>query len=381
MRTTNKILILIILTLFSCKTKTNQQFEKDIVGEWVFIRTQDNRKTKNNNETLPPPPPFGRDTVGYIFDKGKSCENKIGYFKRIDGKEREDRKTIYLGNKTQYKIEDDSLKILDLVDSSWQCQKIFSIIGDTLTIQTSDSLFAKFARTKYIVNPNEAYDKIIVSSSGCHGTCPILDISIDKNGDILYFGQSYNTQNGLFISKIPKEEYLKIETTFKKSNIQKLKTEYQADWTHDETVTISFIKDNKIVKSITDYGRQAPTELIWAYTPVRFLYQQIKLEPLKTEKLILSLWNISFETKINICNLTKSESFYLLTEIVKGKEVSQTFDSKYKIEFWNDKDKKEIIFTDGRLFKFSNKTIDIGYNFLTENNLTTKFRTKNEYEK
>ena len=381
MRTTNILFILTILTLFSCKSKKEQQLEKDIVGEWIYIRTQDIRKPNTNDELLPPPPPFGRNTSGYIFNDDKSCENKLGYFKRIEGKRREERKTIYLGNKTQYKIEEDSLKIYNLLDSSWQSQKIFSIIEDTLTIQTSDSLFEKYARIKYKLNRNETYDKIIVSSSGCFGACPILDISIDKNGNVIYFGERFNTQNGLFTSKISKEEYQNIETTFKKAEINNLKDSYQANWTDDEAVTITFVKNDKIIKSITDYGRQAPTELIWAYTPVRFLYQQINLKPLKPEITNFPKWSISFETAQKICNLTKSESFYLLTEIIKGKEVAQKFDSKYKIEFWNDNDKKEIIFTDGRIFKFTNKTIDIGYNFLTENNLTTKFRNKNEYER
>lgn len=374
MRAKNLTFVLIILTFFSCKTKTKQQFEKNIIGEWIFIRTLDKRKANTNNELLQPPPALRN---GYIFYEDKNCLNKLGYFK----KSREEGKIIYLGNKTQYKIEDDSLKILNLVDTSWQSQRIFSIVGDTLTLQISDSLFSKYARNRYELNPNETYDKIIVSSSGCFGGCPILDMSIDKNGEILYFGERYNTQNGLFTSNITKKEYLNIETTFKKANIPNLKNEYQADWTDAETVTISFIKDNKIVKSIIDYGGQAPSELIWAYTPFRFLYQQIRLVPLKTECPFLSLWNISFKTKNKICNLTKSESFYLLTEIFKGKKVPQSFDNKYKIEFWNDKNQKEIIFTDGRLFKLTNKTIDIGYNFLTENNLTKKFSAKNDDEK
>lgn len=381
MRTKNTIFILTILALFSCKSEKEQQLEKDIVGEWTYIRTLDIRKPNANDELLPPPPPFRRNTSGYIFNEDKSCENKLGYYKRIEGNEREERKIIYLGNKTKYKIEYDSLKIFNLLDNSWQSQKIFSITNDTLTIQTSDSLFAKYVRIKYQLKPNETYDKIIVSSSGCYGACPILDISIDKNGNVIYLGKRYNTQNGFFTSKISKVEYQNIETNFKKAEIKNLKDSYQANRTDDETVTITFVKNDKIVKSITDYGRQAPAELIWAYSPVRFLYQQINLKPLKPEITNFPKWSISFETNQKICNLTKSESFYLLTEIFKGKEVVQKFDSKYKIEFWNDNDKKEILFTDGRIFKFTNKTIDIGYNFLTENNLTTKFRNKNEYER
>ncbi len=381
MRTPNIIFLLLIFSLYSCKAKTNQQFEKDIVGEWKYVSTRDNREPKLNDELWQPASLSNRGTNGYIFYQDKSCENKVGYFKRIKGAKWEDGKTIYLGNKTQYKIEDGNLKILDLCDSTWQNQKIFSIVDDTLILQTNDSLFVKYARVHYTLNPNETYDKIIISSSGCFGTCPIMDISIDSNGEILFWGESYNTENGFFSSNITKEKFQNILTTFKKADIQNLNDNYQANWTDDETVTIAFIKDRQIVKSITDYGRQSPVELIWAYTPIRFLYQQIKLAPLKKDKPNLPIWSVNFETGQDIFNLSKAESFYLLTEIYKGKEVSAEIELKYKIQYWSEQDKKETIYTDGQIFKFADKTIDIGYNFLTVNNLQKRFRPKNKYEK
>lgn len=380
MRTIFATFILISMTLLSCRTKTNKQLDKDIVGEWAFVKTEHTKKSNDSNE-LPPPPPFEEYTKGYIFFENKNCENKLGYYKVIEGDKREERKTFFLGNKTKYKIEDDSLGILDLGTKTWELQKIVSIIGDTLTFQISDSVFTKYARTKYKINPNESYDEIIISSSGCYGSCPILDISIDKNGNILYFGQHYNTQNGLFTAKITKEKYQEIETTFKKADIPNLKDSYEANWTDDEEVTISFIKDNKIVKSISDYGRKSPIALIWAYMPVRHLYQQVNLIPYKTDKPNFPTWGLSFENGQQICNLSKSERFYLLTEILRSKEVTQNFEKKYTIDYWSDNDKEEKIETDGRYFKFADKTVDIGYNFLIGNNLMKRFRTKNHYER
>jgi hypothetical protein len=373
--------ILAIFILYSCQKSYNAQLNKDILGDWTYVKTEDQRKPKkNNNIELPPPSPFDNYIPGYMFLENNICENKSGYFKTVDAKERKDRKTFFLGTETKYKIENDSLQIFDLVSQTWENQKIHSIIGDTLTTKISDSLFAKYARTKYKINPNENYDKIIVSSSGCYGSCPILNISIDNNGNVIYYGQYYNTKNGIFKSKITKNEYQKIQTNFKKADITNLKDNYEARWTDDETITVTFIKNNKIVKSINDYGRQSPIALIWAYTPVRYLYQQIKLTPLKTKKPLLPKWEISFTKGNQICNLTKSESFYLLTEIFKGKETAYNFESRYQIEFWNDENKKELINTDGRYFRYQDKIIDIGYNFLTENNLTDKFRQKDKYD-
>ncbi|WP_291145173.1 DUF6438 domain-containing protein [Flavobacterium sp. UBA7680] len=374
--------ILTIFILYSCQKNNDAQLSKDIIGEWTYIKTEDQRRPQKNDDIkLPPPPPFGRHIPGYIFSENNLCENKSGYFKRIEAVERENRKTFFLGTETKYKIENDSLKILDLATKTWENQKITSIIGDTLTTEISDSIFAKYARTKYKIDPNENYDKIIVSSSGCYGSCPVLNISIDNNGNVIYYGQEYNTKNGIFKSKITKNEYQKIQTNFKKADIKNLEDNYSANHTDDETVTISFIKNNKIVKSISDYGRESPSALIWAYVPVRYLYQQIKLIPLKVEKPLLSIWSIGFTKGNQICVLTKSESFYLLTEILKGKETAYKFESRYQIEFWNDdQNKKEIINTDGRYFKCRDKIIDIGYNFLTVNNLSEKFRQKDKYD-
>ncbi|MBE8728102.1 DUF6438 domain-containing protein [Flavobacterium hungaricum] len=376
------LLIITVFILNSCKRNNDKQFSKDILGEWTYVKTEDLRKPKKDQDYKypPPPSPFGGHIQGYHFLENNVCENKLGYYKLIEAEQRRNRKIIFLGTKTEYKIENDSLKILDLEAKTWENQKIQSIIGDTLTVKMSDSIFAKYARSKYKIDPNENYDQIIVSSSGCYGSCPIADISIDHNGKILFYGQDYNTQNGIFTSKITKSEFQKIQTNFKKADIKNLQNNYEANWTDDENVTITFIKNKKVVKSINDYGRNSPIPLIWAYMPVRYLYQQIKLVPFKTERPVLSIFGAGFTKGNQICDLSKSESFYLFTEIYKGKETSQEFENKYQIMFWNTDDKKETVNTDGRYFKFKNKTIDIGYNFLIQNNLTEKFRQKIKYD-
>lgn len=382
MKPTPVLYLILFFILYSCQTNNDKKLQKDILGEWIYIKTDDQRKpqTNNNHNIPPPPPPFGSHKEGYAFLENNIAEYKSGYFKMIKAQERENRKTYFLGTETKYKIENDSLKIFDLESKIWKNQKIESILGDTLTTKIEDSIFAKYARTKYNINPDENYDQIILSSSGCYGSCPVLNISIDNNGNIIYFGQHYNTQNGFYKSQITKSQYQKIQTNLKKADIMNLKDNYEGSWTDDETITVTFVKNNKIVKSISDYGRQSPATFVWAYTPIRYLYQQIKLSPLKTEELLFPIRRISFKKGNQICDLTKSESYYLFTEIFKGKQTNDTFEYKYYIEFWNDEDRKEIVHTDGRYFKFKNKTIDIGYNFLTANNFTTKFRLQDKYD-
>jgi hypothetical protein len=271
------LFILLFITLHSCTSKRNQNFEKAIIGEWSFVNIEDNRLLKNNSGQTSS---YNYYRSGYIFDKNNKCENKLGYFKTIEGKEIKDNKTYYYGNTTKYKIENNCLKIYNLTDSSWSSHKIFNLVGDTLILQIDDSAFVTYVKTKYKRNPTENYDKIILSSSGCYGTCPIMDISIENNGNVLYQGTKFNTFNGSFTSKISSSEFNKIVEGFKKANLPNLDNNYKASTTDNEEISITFVKDNKIVKTITDYGSQAPTELFWAYTPLRYLYQHIPLNPL-----------------------------------------------------------------------------------------------------
>lgn len=354
------ILVLALLSLFSCSKK--EHFEKHIIGEWKFARSI-------YKEEKRPVEKFWMNGVsGYVFYNDGHCENKQAYIRR-----NKDKEMVYYGNETKYKIENDSLKIYNLSDSIWNSRKIISIEEDTLTLGSEDVIF-KYCRSEYVLDPAETYDKIIVSSSGCLGYCPISTTSIDKNGDVLFWGQMYNTQNGLYKSRITREKYREVETAFKKAGISNLKDRYSAEWTDDEALTVTFLKDNKIVKTVNDYGGQAPAEFMWAYTQLRYLYQTLELVPLTIEQSYLTIAFAHFETEQKTCPLDNSECFHLMAELLKGKESVMPFEHKYLIEYWTHQDKRTFVYTDGRFYKFEKKTIDLGYNFLTENDMMPRFR-------
>ena len=380
-------LFLALLTLFSCVSKS-QQFEKQIIGEWTLTRSiNENIPVKDTGDIPPPPPPPpGNYTKGYIFEQNGTCEDKNGFF-RLTRKAFDDTKVSFLGTKTRFIIVSDSLKIFDRSTYTWNNTKIYSIKDDSLILKTEDDILEIYTKQIYHYRKNESYDKIIVSSSGCYGPCPIADICIERDGNVIYYGQRYNNPDGLFTSKISKKEYLNIETSFKKADIPNLKENYIAGGSDMETITMTFIKNNKIVKTITDYGHQSPAELIWAYSSSRFLYENLKLVPYiysNNNNYLLLIRNISFKTNQKIYILSKSEGFYLKMEFFNGKEVSQKFEKKYKIEYYNPDDKKEIIYSDGRYFTSTingvQRTIDLGYNFLTQNDLIRKFRKINNFD-
>lgn len=384
MKTKLITILLIAFYLTSCKINSDKEFRKSICGEWIFASVGSDNK-KINDEFKPGKrginsplgiPYYNYFRTGYIFYSNNFCEDKFGY---SNGKVGEN----LLGTDTKYKVENDSLKIFDLDNSIWKRMKIRNVTSDTLTLDINDSTFLKYVKCNYKIDKTQTFDQIIVSTSPCFGSCSIGSTSIDNQGNLIFYGQGFTKKEGLFVSKTNKELYKRIERNFKKADIDTLHEKYAVNWTDAQTVTVTFIKDNKIYKTISDYGRKAPREFYWAYTPVSLLYQKLNLKPFViTEQNEFPMNYTCFENKGKICCLEKSESFYLFTEICKSKEVHATFEKKFVIEFRETENSKKKILTDGRYYQLEkkDKTIifDLGYNFLEINNLFKKFRTKTE---
>ncbi len=367
-------ILFILLICLSCKFNENNHFNEKIIGNWAYTRIEYSEIDTNKDGNLIPPTPinFYENDSGYTFSKNNVCENKRGYFKENTKNELENSASTYLGNTTTYKIEKDSLKIFNISDSSWNSRKIYSITDDTLTFQAEKGILIKYTKIKNKPKAKVKVERIIVSSSGCYGTCPISDVSIDESGNVIFFGDQYNSKNGFFTSNITTAEYEELTKDLRFIDIMELKPYYQANRTDDETVYITFISDNKILKSVTDYGAKSPHQLVWTYTPIRYLYQKLTLAPHQKPPLLLD--DVQFEASKKSCVLSRSESFFLSTELSKAKVTSKSFQKKYKINSWDD---NTIGYTDGRFYQLKDKTLDLGYNFLTKNNLNLKFKERN----
>jgi len=373
--------LILIFTLVSCKQKSKNDFENKIIGEWKLIREI---QKPNKNGKIPPPPPFGNQEVGYEFNPNGKFEYKLGFFKYIKDDEKNLSQNIFLGNTSDYKIEQDSLKLFDLSVKKWDSYKIVSIKFDTLKIINSEGRINKFLKLKYKIDNSKSFDKIIISSTGCYGRCPVTDIEIDKSGDVIFKGGYCSSIKGNYKSKISKALFSKIKLSFLKSNWAKLENEYISSWTDDETVYVTFVKNGRIIKTIDDYGGKAPTEFIWAYTPIRFLQQNIKLKKNLIDTTLFDFNYIGFRKNDEIYRLTKSESFYLKNLLSKSSITKKSFVEKYKIEYWSNDIKKKIV-TDGRFYKIEKNKgefiiLDLKYDFLKQNNLVQRFRKVTEYD-
>lgn len=370
-------LVLFCGIILSCNRHYDNNYEETILGGWKYLVEE---PVINPGGYLPPPPLRNNALVGYQFKENGVYEYKLGFFRKVFDKRKKRKKRVYIGTTSKYKIENDSLKLYDESEGNWDSYKIFYLKKDTLEISDGGKGFNKFTRIYPKLNKTKLFDKIIISSSGCYGICPVSDLEIDSNGRVLYNGSSYSNEVGFFTALARKEQYRKIEADFQNADWFNLKNEYIAAHTDDETITVTFIKDNKIIKTIKNYGEEAPTEFQWAYIPLRFLHDKLKLKKIKDKGYCLDFRGLDFYKENQVMDLTKSESFYLKSFLLNSKEVTKQNITKYKIQYWSDSGEKTI-FTDGRFYNLKTQsgkeiTLDIGFDFLQQNGLLDRFVEK-----
>jgi hypothetical protein len=361
------LLLILLLAIFSCKEKMPEALDSKILGEW---KTLGKDYPKDND--LPPLP--GSTDIGFTFRKDGSCDIYPGF---IDPSEKEDY-FVYTEGLGNYQVRGDSLFITSPKKNINKSYKIYKLCKDTLVIGD----FPKYTltRRKYDLNNVPDFDAIIVSSEPCYGRCPINNIHITRKLTVQYEGESFNKEKGLYTTSIPVSEFQRIVLAFKKAQYHTLKKKYWATHTDDATITIVFIKDGKIIKSISDYGESSPAEFIWAYQPLGYYSQKLTLKKIEIDRKKFRFSTIGFITAGKEMNLTKAESYYLSDILNSAHVVEICFTERYIVEGSEDPDIFRIT-TDGRYYKFhfndkSTIIVDIGFNFLDNPNLANNFEIR-----
>jgi len=379
----NLILIFLSVIIYSCSLEIEKEKDNDnkkettnnpLYGDWILI----NAESESDIYQRPRGFSLSADTLEYY--RGL-------YFRKIDsltGK----RSFIYYGNFTSYKIEKDFIYIdsslNNLLGFPWKIKKN---TNDSLIIVKSNSRIYKFIHPKYNLNEIPPFDKVIFSSYGCYWSCPVIDISMDNQGKVLFRGGRFIEQLGFYTGQLDDKTKEYIFNKFNKANILALNNKYRASATDQEGVIITFIKNEKIIKTISDYGEAAPRELFWACVPLRNLHITNKFDSISNnERFHLDLYFFAFENNGLVLPLKKSESYFLQTELRKSKIIDTIYKSKFEISFReiyfflepdlnkNKKHQDEVtgIKTDGRFYtiNFKNKKpiiFDLGYNFIERN--------------
>lgn len=183
---------------------------------------------------------LGQLEHGFSFDSNGIADVKRGYYKVLPAKERRGWRHIFLGTKTKYNVEGDSLKIFNLSDSTWWGLKIVKLTKDTLLFHYKPNVNWTFVRKEYQLDSVLTFDRIAVSSSGCYGgICQISNTIVSSDGEVVFFGEGYTTKTGYFTGAVPKKHYQELEDNFRKADIENLPNKYDSFYTDGESLTVT----------------------------------------------------------------------------------------------------------------------------------------------
>jgi hypothetical protein len=385
----------ILVAIASCHRKTKGDL---LIGNWRMVVDSMNSEPVSS---------FNRSSRGLVYEfiNDSIVDTKRPYYKIIMSKN-EYRKYKFIGTTTKYQILNDSIKLFNPTNSVWEKGKYLKkVTRDSLILVNSNGQEFVFFRRVFEGMDAKNFNEIALSSSGCFGTCPIMNIVVDSTGSVIFYGERYLDKLGFFEGKISIETFNKIKGEFKNASIEKLEQNYSVNWTDDQTISTTFVLNNEFVNSIQDYGEAGPAELVWAYASLRYLFESLELKRLDSTKVpfYLDLHYFRFEKENQVCDLTQSESFLLWNYLRKGTLVETKAPSKYRIGFirnytwaphfdemddpYNKRAEEQVrgITTDGQFYTFDilgqrEVTIDIGFNFFDRNRKFLSFREKGKYD-
>lgn len=388
-----------IFLLAACIVSCHEKVEKEetfevksaIVGEWkliyelnksyVFARALPLESIQIDEMKI--------DSTSILFDNGIYIDGINEYNGRNS--------RVFHGNRVQYKLFNDSIMVMDPRIDQWTYLfKFLKQKNDTLHLLMKDSSIAMYKKMKYSLDTLPIFDQIIYSSTGCFGSCPIIDVSLNKYGEVIFNGEAFVQPKGLLKGKMDNAMQKWIFNKFRMTQPLQYNEELYVPHTDGQMYSASFIQNGKIVKTVEIYEISRPVDLPFfkAFQYMLNIHTEIALDSLKPPlKYCPKLGSMSYMKNDKILPMIKSESFFLLTELYKAKPSTQKFVPKYKLHYvhdwgyvgayrdsvWQMKTDIKRIETDGQFYRFVYKnspsvTLDLGYNFIDRNLNPSKFR-------
>lgn len=191
-------------------------------------------------------------------------------------------------------------------------------------------------------------------------------------------GESNTRFNGLFKGKINKEIFSEIVSDLNKIKFTDLKNEYSIEVTDLPDVTVTFINDKKIIKTIYAYGNAEPKQLSSILSKIKYAYQDSNLKKIRYDYPLIQ--PMIFKDM----HILPSETFYLQTLLINAPKSNSSFKLKYSgktslivpenFDYEKYRQLERTIETDGRYFRLEDKnhqftTFDVGFDFFKMNDL------------
>lgn len=244
-------LFFLVNIFLSCQEQADNKHQPpSINGDWIGPTDTTNRMT---NQT------------GYISFQDSLCWS----FYWADSKYRFQKDTLVLTctecHDTANRISKYIIKQLTIDSLVLTSVKHIEDIPDTL----------KFSKTR--VQNNITPSAIYVASSVCFGRCPIMNLEIDSNLQVKFFGESWTSVEGGYSGRINRDEYNSILNQVRSLPLDALRPFYRAPWTDDQTREVMLqVGDSLIYTSAYGHYRE-PMELYLLSTRLMGVYEHISL--------------------------------------------------------------------------------------------------------
>lgn len=352
------------------------------------------------------------------FDISDTMEVMGSYYLRFTDTLDERRLLIPRDGRTYFRVKEDTFflefKYVNNHETKWQFEKqgdslitFYQYKGKTNLLENSsmkdESNSFQLRKIKdFKFSKNDDFDQVILSRSGCYGMCPIMDVSFDfKEQYVHYYGNKYVVKKGFHNGTLNNLSDLK--ERFAITRWDTLKTYYYEDVSDQEAITLLFIKNDKIIKSIYIYGFPPSISLEWVNNAILPFINSAPLEKvIKKNDIYPRRDYYAFNTLDSGLILTKAESYLLYLQLQKAQKVNTSFEGKYTVQLARnytyfpklvdgDTYEKfvrnfEKVETDGRYYKIylkgeKSNIYDLGYNFIDDNPLNNNFEARESIEK
>ena len=393
------------IAAFSCNNSLDKQ--QLILGEWQSIDEE--------------------DLEAYSFQGDSTCMYKPGYFTYFDEVEIAEMYEMrisdisnkrylfahllskcidqFLGSKTAYNIQGDSLFIFDLAQQEEKQYEIIGISPDTLRLsdENGEKIFAKKHYKQDTIPP---FDRVIVnmeklyrSTDGHHSEMSFCSsdyvrkvISVNfSNREVHSIFFSTNWESSEYFQTTEKIDHYALsylESLYRQANIDTFLNRDIAD--KREPISrrfdrkfpdIVFVKNNKMHWVRHPLGVFDTKEFVYAYAATLFADHAFisPSEQVKVETQLFKL-DLKFKQGEKMLLLSYPEEFYLTTLLYDAEETDQDFTPLYSLISYERLPKryvKILMETDGRYYRFKQDgkliTLDIGFNFIEINNLEDQF--------